>query len=97
MVQAEGIVTERAKITVLVEDTAKRSGFFAEHGLAFWIDAVITMNIGLQASAMFQPAGVQVFQARPGIVAEIIVLFQAGRLQEFAGPSVEEYWPQETK
>lgn len=65
--------------------------------ISLGIDAVITMNIGPKAFATFKAAGVQIFQARSGTVAEIIELFQAGQLVEFAGPNVEECWPQGNK
>lgn len=65
--------------------------------ISLGVDAVITMKIGPKAFATFKSAGVQVFQARPGTVAGVIELFQAGRLQEFAGHSVEEYWPHEVR
>lgn len=44
MVQAEGIMTERAKITVLVENTADAPGLFAEHSLALPIDVSIILS-----------------------------------------------------
>jgi 7,8-dihydropterin-6-yl-methyl-4-(beta-D-ribofuranosyl)aminobenzene 5'-phosphate synthase len=39
LVREEDNVTEKVRITVLVENTAESSGLLAEHGLSFWVEA----------------------------------------------------------
>ena len=62
--------------------------------ISLGVQAVITEHIGPRAFGTLLSAGVRVFQAPPGTVAEAIDLFKAGRLVEVSNANVGEHWPQ---
>jgi len=62
--------------------------------MSLGVQAVITAGIGPKAFATFKSAGVRVFQAPPGTVAEAIDSFQDGALVELSGANAQEHWPQ---
>jgi len=61
------------------------------------IQAAIVGHIGPKAFATFESAGVRVFQAPAGTVAEAIDSFRHGLLVELSDANAEEHWPQPSK
>lgn len=52
------------------------------------VQAVLTSNCGPEARQMLATAGVKVFQAAPGTVAETVEQFKDGRLPEVPAPGI---------
>jgi len=61
------------------------------------IQAAIVGHIGPKAFTTFKAAGVRVFHAPAGTVAEAIDSFQNGTLVELSGANAEEHWPRLNK
>lgn len=61
------------------------------------IQAAIVGHIGSKAFATFKSAGVRVFQAPPGTVADAVDSFQDGELAEFSSANAQEHWPRFSK
>jgi len=61
--------------------------------ISLGIQTVIVGHIGPKAFATFKSAGVRVFHASAGTVAEAIDSFQDGTLVELFGANAEEHWP----
>ena len=57
----------------------------ADHGA----EAVITGNIGPNAAATLQAAGIKVFLGASGAVREAVENYKTGKLSEASGPSVQ--------
>jgi predicted Fe-Mo cluster-binding NifX family protein len=62
--------------------------------ISLGVQAAIVGHIGPKAFATFKSAGVRVFHAPAGTVAEAIDSFQDGTLVELSGANAEEHWPQ---
>jgi predicted Fe-Mo cluster-binding NifX family protein len=65
--------------------------------ISLGVQAAIVGHIGPKAFATFKSAGVRVFQAPAGTVAEAIDSFRDGLLVELSGANAEEHWPQPSK
>lgn len=55
-------------------------------------DAVVAAHCGPKAFAVLQAAGVDVYQATAGTVAELVEELKAGRLPKMAGADVQGHW-----
>ena len=62
--------------------------------ISLGVQAAIVGHIGPKAFATFKSAGVRVFQASSGTVAEAVDSFRNGLLVELSGPNADEHWPQ---
>ena len=60
--------------------------------ISLGIQVAIVGHIGPKAFATFKSAGVRVFRAPPGTVAEAIESFQDGALVELSGADADEHW-----
>ncbi len=65
--------------------------------ISLGVQAVITEHIGPKAFATLRSAGVGVFQACSGTVAEALDAFKAGRLLEIPDANVGKHWPSHTE
>jgi len=65
--------------------------------ISLGVRAVVAGHIGPRAFATFKSAGVRVFQAAAGTVAEAIESFRDGILVELTGANAEEHWPRPNK
>jgi len=65
--------------------------------ISLGVQAAIVGHIGPKAFATFKSAGVRVFHASAGTVAEAIDSFPNGTLVELSGANAEEHWPQPGK
>ncbi len=55
-------------------------------------DAVITGNIGPNASSVLMNAGIKVYSSIGKTVREAIASYKQGKLKELSGPNVEEHF-----
>ncbi len=54
--------------------------------------ALITGHCGPKAFRALQAAGIEVYKAEEGTVAEAVAQFEAGKLQKLAGADVNSHW-----
>ena len=88
--------TESLQFTVLANAASGAVGgagiqagqMIAEQG----VEAVVTGNVGPNASRVLSGAGIKVYVGASGTVREAIEAFKAGRLSAAAGPTVSGHW-----